>query len=502
MHVYKLSLYFAVKDNSIIRQPKRDSDGITQIIKIHTDQHRSVLAEIDDAIQAVLETGELPLFENGKSIYYMSCRRHMAHIFVFPEMTLDRVFVSVLNLLPSTKQSDQDYCIIREVVKQPLFIQKELPAMLSVQAPNIPEEHILSHGLLRLLVEVDSVIHSFLQSHLCKGARQVEALIRNTIAMRSWSPTSKTPVTSPPVLVLPSVIKPLVTPVSTHSLDVDEAAAPDLKPSSSSISCTPSLASINEGKDSDDSDESIGNNYNSNNGNRLSYISPPLDSGHVSESSSSSTKQSKSSSSNSIPYGYGATDTPPPRSPLASSSSQGDLSTTDVTDDFEEMNPLIYGMGIDAPRIWSTRLTQLEDYFASSYGNHYYLDLKYDPSFHVEFLVGPSPNSLNNSMAILRGKHPHVTFSITNNTTTFVGFAVRCFSLNSPHNPRVIYPIMGLEVLEPNSVPWMRNADVPAAEGKKDNYLVVEMLVCRTEVTAVWNVQRRYVISLSDKSHA
>ena len=46
----------------------RESEGITQIIRIHTDKHRSVLAEIDDAIQAVLETGELPLFENGKLI--------------------------------------------------------------------------------------------------------------------------------------------------------------------------------------------------------------------------------------------------------------------------------------------------------------------------------------------------------------------------------------------------------------------------------------------------
>lgn len=50
-------------------KPKRQREsesGINQIIKIHTDKHRVVLAEIDDAIQAVLETGELPLFENGK----------------------------------------------------------------------------------------------------------------------------------------------------------------------------------------------------------------------------------------------------------------------------------------------------------------------------------------------------------------------------------------------------------------------------------------------------
>ena len=416
--------------------------------------------------------------------------------FVSSEMTLERVFVSMLNLLPHTKPSEQDYCIIREVVKQPLFIQKELPAMLSVQAPNISEEYILSHGLLRLLVEVDAVIHSFLQSHLCKSAKQVEALIRNTIAIRSWTQTSKTPVTTPPVLVLPSVVSPTVTSLPMHSLDIDEPATPDLKPSASAISCSPGLASINEGeKDSDDSEGSLDSSQNYNNNNRLSRISPSYDSGLMSESCSSVLSGKHSKQSGSILYGYGAPHTP--RSPLSSTSSQGDAST----DDFEEMNPLIYGMGIDAPRVWSTRLTQLEDYFASSYGNHYYLDLKYDPSFHIEFLIGPNPKALNNSMAILRGKHPYVTFSITNNTTTFVGFAVRCFNLNSPHNPRIIYPIMGLEVLEPSSVPWVRNADIPEAVDNQDNYLVVEMLVCRTEVTAVWNVQRRYVISLSDKSH-
>ena len=414
-------------------------------------------------------------------------------------MTLERVFVSMLNLLPHTKQSEYDYCIIREVVKQPLFIQKELPAMLAVQAPNIPEEYILSHGLLRLLVEVDAVIHSFLQSHLCKNARQVEALIRNTIAIRSWMPTSKTPVTTPPVLVLPSMVKPTAAPVTNHLASTVDVAAPDLKPSNSAISCTSTLPSIDEDKDTDDSDESFDNERSYNHNNRLSHISPfTSDSGHVSDSRSSvlSGKQSKQSSTHSIPpCGYGAPHTP--RSPGPSTSSQGSEISTE---DFEEMNPLIYGMGIDAPRVWSTRLTQLDDYFASSYGNHYYVDLKYDPSFHIEFLIGPNPKALNNSMAVLRGKHPYVTFSITNNTTTFVGFAVRCFNFNSPHNPRVIYPIMGLEVLEPSSVPWVRNADLPQATDKQDNYLVVEMLVCRTEVTAVWNVQRRYVIQLTDKS--
>ena len=56
----------AKQPTAVRPQRRRESDGITQIIKIHTDKHRSVLAEIDDAIQAVLETGELPLFENGK----------------------------------------------------------------------------------------------------------------------------------------------------------------------------------------------------------------------------------------------------------------------------------------------------------------------------------------------------------------------------------------------------------------------------------------------------
>lgn len=413
------------------------------------------------------------------------------------EMTLERVFVSMLNLLPLTKQSEHDYCTIREVVKQPLFVQKELPAMLAVQAPNIPEEYILSHGLLRLLVEVDAVIHSFLQSHLCKNARQVEALIRNTIAIRSWTPTAKTPVTSPPVLVLPSMEKPTGTPVTDHTASIEEVAAPDLKPSHSAISCTSTLPSIGEDKDTDESDGSLDNERNYNNNNRLSHISPfGNDSGHASDSHSSfSEKLSKQSSTHSIPYGYGAPHTP--HSPGPSTSSQGSEISTE---DFEEMNPLIYGMGIDAPRVWSTRLTQLDDYFASSYGNHYYVDLKYDPSFHIEFLIGPNVKALNNSMAVLRGKHPYVTFSITNNTTTFVGFAVRCFNFNSPHNPRVIYPIMGLEVLEPSSVPWVRHADLPHVTDKQDNYLVVEMLVCRTEVTAVWNVQRRYIIQLTDKS--
>ena len=427
----------------------------------------------------------------------------------FSEMTLDKVFVSILGLLPPTKSSDADYCIIREVVKQPLFNQRELPVMLSAQAPNISEEYILSHGLVRLLVEVDAVIHSFLKTHLCKNARQVETLIRNTVAMKSMS--AKQAVNPPPVLVLPSLLTPVPVPAATHMADVDDAVTPDLKPSSSIISCTPTLQSITEGDDDSifpDAETSV-NGDNSNNNNRFSHIHP-MDAGYASGNRSLSSlpdTPSKSSGASSIaPYGgYGAIP-PTPRSRSGVATSQGgsvSSSGTDIdNDDFEDMNPLIYGVGIETPRVWSTRITQLDDYFASSYGNNYYIDMKYDPSFTVEFLVGPSAKSLNNSMAILRGKQTVISVSITNNTTNFVGFAIRCFNLNSPHNPHIVYPLMGLEVLEPSSVPWVRNADIPVNSATQSNYLVMEMFVCRTEMNAVWNVQRRYIISIAEDNHA
>lgn len=68
--IYNFLLYSTVNKAASVRaqRPHRESEGITQIIKIHTDKHRSILAEIDDAIQTVLETGELPLFENGGSL--------------------------------------------------------------------------------------------------------------------------------------------------------------------------------------------------------------------------------------------------------------------------------------------------------------------------------------------------------------------------------------------------------------------------------------------------
>lgn len=429
-------------------------------------------------------------------------------------MTLEKVFISILDLLPPTKSSDADYCIIREVVKQPLFNQRELPVMLSAQAPNISEEYILSYGLVRLLVEVDAVIHSFLKTHLCKNSRQVETLIRNTVAMKP-PVTSKQAVNPPPVLVLPSLLTPLAIPAA-HIADENEPVTPDLKSSSSSISCTPTLHSITEG-DGDDSifadmDSSM-NGDNSNNNNRFSHIHPlgtATDGGYASGNRSLSSlpdaSASNKSSNVSIPPfgGYGATNTPRSRSAFTSQTSQGSTSSLgrEMDEDFQDMNPLIYGVGIETPRVWSTRITQLDDYFASSYGNNYYIDMKYDPSFTVEFLIGPSPNSLNNSMAILQGKQTVISVSITNNTTNFVGFAIRCFDLNSPHNPHIVYPLMGLEVLEPSSVPWVRNADIPINGAKQSKYLVMEMFVCRTEMNAVWNVQRRYIISVAEDNHA
>ncbi|XP_065912416.1 uncharacterized protein [Dysidea avara] len=472
------------------RRQAKESDGINQIIRIHTDQHRAVLNDIDEAIQTVLETGELPLFEN--------------------EMILDKVFVSILGLLPPTKSSDTDYCIIREVVKQPLFNQRELPVMLSAQAPNISEEYILSHGLIRLLVEVDAVIHSFLRTHLCRNARQVETLIRNTVAMRSPLTTTGQAMNPPPVLVLPSLITSVSVPAGTRMADVDDPVTPDLKPSSSSISCTPTLQSISEG-DGDSvfpvTDNTM-NGDNSNNNNRFSHIHPlGTDAGYVSGNRSLSSlpdtiPASNKSSEATTPYGgYGANPYTP-RTKSGGASQGGSISSagTDIDDEFQDMNPLIYGVGIETPRVWSTRITQLDDYFASSYGNNYYIDMKYDPSFTIEYLVGPNVNSLNNSMAILRGKQ--IVISITNNTTNFVGFAIRCYDLNSPHNPRIVYPLMGLEVLEPSSVPWVRNADIPTSGAKQSSYLVLEMFVCRTEMNAVWNVQRRYVISMAEDNHA
>lgn len=63
------------------RRHAKESDGINQIIRIHTDQHRAVLNDIDDAIQTVLETGELPLFENGKN----------RHLIVFSDVYLHNI---------------------------------------------------------------------------------------------------------------------------------------------------------------------------------------------------------------------------------------------------------------------------------------------------------------------------------------------------------------------------------------------------------------------------
>jgi len=443
-------------------------------------------------------------------VYVQYCSLRVSDcVCFFSEMTLDKVFVSILGLLPPTKSSETDYCIIREVVKQPLFNQRELPIMLSAQAPNISEEYILSHGLIRLLVEVDAVIHSFLKTHLCKNARQVETLIRNTVAMKSMS--TKQAVNPPPVLVLPSLVAPVSVPAAIHMADVDDPATPDLKPSSSNISCTSALQSIIEYDNDDaDTDNSV-NGDNSNNNNRFSHIHP-MDAGYASGNRSLSSlpdtpnKFSGGSSIAPLSGGYGAiTTTPRTRSGVASSqggSSMSSVGTEIVNDEFEDMNPLIYGVGIETPRVWSTRITQLDDYFASSYGNNYYIDMKYDPSFTVEFLVGPSAKSLNNSMAILRGRQAVISVSITNNTTNFVGFAIRCFNLNSPHNPHIVYPLMGLEVLEPSSVPWVRNADIPINDTKQSNYLVMEMFVCRTEMNAIWNVQRRYIISIAEDSRA
>lgn len=69
------------------RRHAKESDGINQIIRIHTDQHRAVLNDIDDAIQTVLETGELPLFENGKN-------RHLCfvlYLIVFSDVYLHNI---------------------------------------------------------------------------------------------------------------------------------------------------------------------------------------------------------------------------------------------------------------------------------------------------------------------------------------------------------------------------------------------------------------------------
>jgi len=67
-NVEQLAANTKTSSGSKSRRHARESDGITQIIRIHTDQHRAVLNDIDEAIQTVLETGELPLFENGINV--------------------------------------------------------------------------------------------------------------------------------------------------------------------------------------------------------------------------------------------------------------------------------------------------------------------------------------------------------------------------------------------------------------------------------------------------
>jgi len=67
-NVEQLAANTKTSNGSKSQRHARESDGINKIIRIHTDQHRAVLNDIDEAIQTVLETGELPLFENGINI--------------------------------------------------------------------------------------------------------------------------------------------------------------------------------------------------------------------------------------------------------------------------------------------------------------------------------------------------------------------------------------------------------------------------------------------------
>lgn len=377
-------------------------------------------------------------------------------------------------------KEDEMALILPQIMQTPFFNQLKNADTVLSQLSIVGPDRTLAMGRFKLGVVTDQLIYQLLATHCCKGpgSRQADATIETTMKSK---------------YVLPSQL---------HQMQFNSKSPPPLVPCGYGENSI--LESISPDHDSsDDSDPAVSDD-----------MDLPEDDRRVSHSSTDSQSRNTSTSS-----GIGLCKSPSlnTRTSIGLRPSFGDLPTfmrarpgscRDRKDSIFEIAPFSpppylrqrTGSGTGSISLgsvqhdnkkWHVDIPYPKDMMIGAYGENSYHILHWNASLRVAFRIGSCMRGL---VAEIDSSHTTVTFVVHNTTSCTVAFAIRSHRQSTMFHPHIIFPSEGLQLLEPGTE-WKKNMDI--MEGPNNStteHVVVDLLVCRLEEEASWNVHRRYAV--------
>lgn len=138
------------------------------------------------------------------------------------------------------------------------------------------------------------------------------------------------------------------------------------------------------------------------------------------------------------------------------------------------------------------------DMIIGSYGvDNTYSILMWNPKFKVEFELGSEEDGMCTSTYCVNAgtiNKPAVSLHIRNPYDHPIAFGIRAHRQALMFRSHVIYPREGLKDIDAHEEFW-QEFDVVGTEGTKRNeHIIIDLLICKLHDEPSWNILRRYVI--------
>ena len=340
---------------------------------------------------------------------------------------------------------------------------------------------VLSGGQIRLGVKVDTVIYDLLSSFCTKGpgSKQADALISTALKTAYSLPnnpqTFQFKCRNGPPLVANGYIMNSSSPIGEDSDESEDEVmrTPAITIERHSRTSVSSITSSGLGSSMKGDRESISSDY------------PPQDmvsalSNKVRERTGSGGGRRDSFAGIQFPFNR-------------SSSSQAYRKPSDNSE--SSMTSLLAG-----DSNWQASIDSASnDMIIGCYSDNSYSILMWNPKFRVGFELGSEEDGMCTTTYCVNPNKPSVSFHITNHGNDPIAFSIRAYRQSLMFRSHVIYPSDGLKDLDPHEEFWQEFDVVGSKDTKRDEHIIVDLLVCKLHGEPSWNVQRRYVILKYDE---
>ncbi len=320
--------------------------------------------------------------------------------------------------------------LLPQIMQSPLFNPWNLPVDSSLPTCSYD---LLQNGLIRIGIYVDTAIYTLLKGHCVKNAKQAEAII-STLMVTNYIPVDKI-VTSP-------------------SLGDNHKTMPPMIFQSSMVR-KPSTT--------------------------LSMYS------RSSESSISTT--SSSSIDEDAVYKEEARDKFEKKSSQINSSLKKQRSRRD-----SKIHPVRLRSNStedsDGAQTWKTSIVD-NSMVICQYGHNEYPLLMWNPKLKIDFHIKSSLGPLCGAVTGVDPSNHIVTARIVNTSSYTVAFSIRSYRQSTIFVSQVVYPQMGLHILEAGQS-WEDNVELFPQVKDTAEIFVIDLLVCTMGENPSWNVHRKY----------